>query len=210
MSKSFSSSLISIEKNDKEILNTIVTNVIKMITERGYLEKTNLNENIKKYRESSPDDFTYKIPIQFKKFKNFVFKIVHHNITTINKSSGISDFLHKYKNTINMLIVVDASKKARNDVYMNFQNSQVFLKKELMINIVEHNLVPQHILLDEKTKDSFYDTYNTKKSNMLKINYTDPIAKYYNARPGNIFKIVRPSGTSGFVNSYRLVIKKEH
>ena len=32
MSKSFSSSLISIEKNDKEILNTIVTNVIKMIT----------------------------------------------------------------------------------------------------------------------------------------------------------------------------------
>ena len=40
--------LFQIEKNKKDVLKTVLTNTIKMLTERDLLKKENLENNIKK------------------------------------------------------------------------------------------------------------------------------------------------------------------
>lgn len=201
---------ISVEKHQKDILATVITNIVLMIANRNYINKDKINEVVKTLLSLSPDDMVYKIPINFKGFKEYVFKIIPHSISTVNKASGISDFLLTYKNTLNMVVVEDVSKKARDDIYFRFPNSQVFAKEDLLINKVDNNLVPEHILLEPDQVEAFYEEYNVKKKHIAKINSQDPIAQYYNAKPGDIFKIIRPSETTGYVNSYRLVIKKDH
>ena len=42
---------------------------------------------------------------------------------------------------------------------------------------------------------------------MPKINFSDPIARYYNAKIEDVFRIIRPSPTSGKSIFYRRVVK---
>jgi len=205
-----SSNYVIIEKNKSELLKTVILNIIKMIANRGYLSNDKVVDIYKKTISASPDDMVYKIPINYKKFKEFVFKIIPQSISTINKASGISDFLLNYKNTLTLVVVDDVSRKAREDAYRRFPNTQLFLKSELLTDKLDNNLVPKHVLLTKEQTEQFFIDYNIKKKHMPKINYNDPIAKYYNAKPGDVFKIIRPSETTIYANSYRLVIKKEH
>ena len=84
---------------------------------------------------------------------------------------------------------------------------QIFLKHELLIDKINHILVPKHILInDEQEIKSILDKFKLPSINKLPfILKTDPIVKYYNAKVGNIFKIVRNSITSGEYITYRCV-----
>lgn len=207
----FDSYIVPIEKSSEDIIRTVLTNITKMITNRGYTTKEKLQDNIKKVLELYENGETvYKIPIDFNGFKKYIFRYIPHNISTINKASGISDFLHTYKNDLSMVIVDDVSKKAMNDLFDRFPNSQIFKISDLLVDIVSHNLVPEHTLLTKKENDAFYKNYNVKRSHMLKIHYNDPVAKYYNSKPNDIFRIIRPSEPNGYSIVYRLVIKKDH
>jgi len=197
--------LVPIEKNKKDILNTVLTNTIKMLTNRGLLDKEDIDNNINKILESHSDDMLYIVPTNNKKY---IIKIIQQNITTINKASGISDLLHKYNDNNIIIIVKSVSKKVLNEISLRYPNTEVFLEKEKMINIVDYDLVPEHQLLSNEDVQNFYELYNVKKSSMIKIYKSDPISKYYNAQVGDIFKIIRPSETSGIVNTYRLVINR--
>ena len=44
---------------------------------------------------------------------------------------------------------------------------------------------------------------------MKKILVNDPVARFYNAKVGDLFKIIRPSITSGKDIDYRIVIPGE-
>ena len=75
-----------------------------------------------------------------------------------------------------------------------------------MINIVDYDIVPEHSLLNEEDTNSFFEIYNVNKKNMPKIHKTDPVARYYNAKKGNIMKITRISHTAGIYISYRVIM----
>ena len=79
-----------------------------------------------------------------------------------------------------------------------------------MINLVEHDLVPQHEILSQSDAVKVLNKYNCIKRNLPRIISIDPVAKYYNMKPGDICRIIRPSKTSGFVPFYRLVIKSSN
>ena len=76
-----------------------------------------------------------------------------------------------------------------------------------MLNIIEYKYTPQHILLTESEKNKVCDEYNIQPNKFPKILISDPIAKYYNARLHDVFKIIRPSPVSGATICYRYVIK---
>ena len=81
-------------------------------------------------------------------------------------------------------------------------------KHELVIDKINHVLVPKHILIDDEEK--LILILNKFKLNSIKklpfILKSDPIVKYYNAKEvGNIFKIVRNSITSDEYITYRCV-----
>jgi DNA-directed RNA polymerase I, II, and III subunit RPABC1 len=93
---------------------------------------------------------------------------------------------------------------------------QIFMDKELYFNITKHMLVPEHILLE---KNQQYELYKELKSRnpssaklyLPKIYDTDPISKYYDANPGQVFKIIRKSLFDDVIAKdsifYRIVVK---
>jgi len=87
---------------------------------------------------------------------------------------------------------------------------QIFTFKELQINITKHELVPKHELLGfnrEADVQKILQVYNIKSRNSLPlILRSDPVARYFNAKPGNLMRITRPSPTSGEYIFYRCCV----
>jgi DNA-directed RNA polymerase I, II, and III subunit RPABC1 len=184
-----------------------------MLSERGLLKYENLENNIKSLTNKISDEMTYIIKLD--KYNNeddefYAIKFIPQKITAINKASGISEFLNKYKNKPNIVIVKSISGKAIQTVANNYPKAGIFSEDELMINLVEHDLVPQHEILSQSDAVKVLNKYNCIKRNLPRILSTDPVAKYYNMKPGDICRIIRPSKTSGFVPFYRLVIKSSN
>ena len=76
-------------------------------------------------------------------------------------------------------------------------------------NILKHELVPEHIILNENEKKKFLEKFKIKTGNLPKIFTTDPVVKALNAKEGDVLKIIRKSETSGTSIYYRIVIKKK-
>uniref|UniRef100_A0A672I9X4 DNA-directed RNA polymerases I, II, and III subunit RPABC1 n=1 Tax=Salarias fasciatus TaxID=181472 RepID=A0A672I9X4_SALFA len=70
-----------------------------------------------------------------------------------------------------------------------------FLQQELLINITEHELVPEHI----------YPYRQYGESQLPRIQAGDPVARYFGLKRGQVVKIIRPSETAGRYITYRLV-----
>lgn len=85
----------------------------------------------------------------------------------------------------------------------------IFLGDHLLFNITKHFLVPKHQLL---TKEEANQLISTEKNLLRKLPIifeTDPISRFYDARPGDIFKITRENlsddGMVRFSEFYRYV-----
>lgn len=76
------------------------------------------------------------------------------------------------------------------------------------VNILDHELVPEHILLSEEEKRNVMKMYGIKKLNQFpKILESDPVVRALKAKPGDLIKIIRKSDVAGESVYYRVVIK---
>lgn len=207
--------LLPIEFNSERRRHEVLTNIVKMLTNRKLLKKENLEDNIKKILSIDSDDNLYKIQLDNPEIyypvnehtKNFYVKLLNQKVTGVSKSSNVGEFLFKYKNNPKIIVASSVTSKAIQQLNEDFPHSEIFLEKELMMDLVSHVSVPKHELLDENDTKLVLEEYFTKKREMPKIFITDPVSKYYNAKIGQIFRIIRPSETSGMTFYYRLVIR---
>ncbi|MGC8672681.1 MAG: DNA-directed RNA polymerase subunit H [Thermoplasmata archaeon] len=81
------------------------------------------------------------------------------------------------------------------------------------VNVMEHELVPEHYLLTEEEERDILQKLQVTKDSLPKIKRSDPIIKvlekiYGPIKPGSMIKIVRRSQTSGKFIAYRVVTEE--
>lgn len=93
---------------------------------------------------------------------------------------------------------------ANTNIYVNLLSIA-----ELQFNILNHEMVPKHIKLNDTEKEAFLRKYNIYKTDRIpEISRFDPVAKAIGLQPNNVCKIIRPSRTSIQGTYYRICINK--
>jgi DNA-directed RNA polymerase I, II, and III subunit RPABC1 len=192
---------IIINKNDK--IQTVIKTLCRIISERKYSNKS-VKELFEKLKPLINDD-QLVFTIDDKKFG---IKFISTFLTTIKKETSIENFLEKNSDVHKFVIINRLSDRAIKQI-LEHKNTEVFTMDELLIVVIDHYLVPQHILLSPEEKENYLTTFNHQIRDMKKILLNDPIAKFYGAKVGDMFKIIRPSITAGKDIDYRIVIPGE-
>jgi DNA-directed RNA polymerase subunit H len=205
--------LLPLEIDNETKTNRILENVIRMLTNRKLLDKDKLEDNIKKILEEKSDDYEYKIkldetkPYYSKDTKELVLKIYNQKVTGLAKGSILDEFIRKNIAKPKIIVVQDITSKVEDQIIHKFQNTEIFVEKNLLIDLVTHIYVPKHELLTPEEGEIILEEYYMNKRTIPKILTADPISKYFNAKIGDVFRIIRPSEITGESVFYRRVYK---
>ena len=191
---------MNLEYNIAEKTQLILLNISKMLKDRKMIKDYSHFYNlIKNVGENLEVNINYEN-------NNIAIKIIYNSITTIKDSHDIENFLDKYNKYHKFIIISSISKKAYKQ-FDDYPNTQVFQEIELMVNILEHDLQPKFKLLNKLEYDEYFKTFDNKKREMPRIVDSDPVARYFGAKIGDIFEITRPSVTTSEAISYRIVVQ---
>jgi DNA-directed RNA polymerase I, II, and III subunit RPABC1 len=122
-------------------------------------------------------------------------------ISTHMENYNVSHCIVLYNNSITVF--------AKNEIQKLQSESktiEMFLYTDLMYNITKHELVPKHILLSMKDKQEVMKKYKVTDKQIPYVLKTDPISRYFNAKPGMLFKIIRSSNITYQSIYYRIVV----
>lgn len=202
--------LIPIEKTNAEKRDIILQNVVKMLTYRKWINKTNLDNYIKELTKYHPDDMTYKLKLD-NIGSECLIKFIPQTITAVNKSSGVEDFLKKLGGKHGVLVIPAINNKPRLQIKRNYPLVEIWLEDEIKIDYSSVDVIPFHEKFidasDDKKFDEFLKAYNSKaKSNFPKIKDGDIMARYLGLKVGDLCRIVRPSEGSLMINYYRYCV----
>ena len=186
-------------------MEKILLNITKMLTSRKFLNEENLEANYQSLVKQINEERTFKIKSDYDSSKFFHILFVYGKLTTIKKIQGLETFLQKSKGQNRIFIANNINQKAYKQ-FKELNNTEVFFEYELQINLIDHDLQPVFEVLNEEEKEKFMAEYQVTKKQMSKMKSIDPIARYYNSKAGDIFRIIRPSTSAGVGIHYRIVI----
>ena len=191
-------------KYDLSIMNTYSDNEIQMIMdESGYDKGSNgsifqimMNKNMKliyhmksKYMKGELQKFLNSIDEE--EDINHIIFVFKEKINS-NNEKNIKSLIAQYNN----------NDKTRKNVKV-----EMFEIRNLLFNITKHSYVPKHVLLSTTEAEEVYDKYSIKNKTQLPIIYkTDPVAKYFDFKSGELIKISRGSTAIGESITYRYCV----
>lgn len=82
----------------------------------------------------------------------------------------------------------------------------LFTENDLLVDITEHYLVPQHIALSESETKELLERLSIPADKLPRISINDPISRYYGFRQGQVIKIIRDSLAGGRSVAFRVVL----
>jgi DNA-directed RNA polymerase subunit H (RpoH/RPB5) len=223
-----SSASYQIRKNTHEISETVITNLVKMLMYRKWLdEKTDIKILVDELFKNRKEEKIYNIklsqnllenesyePFEDKKDKkawgefngkNIV--VLMTNLKITGKSQNLNDFISKYSN-FHKIIIVDSITDKMRQTMTSSKFIEVFTENELMINITEHVCCPEFTVLKNDELVELLQSYNAKRKDLLKQLDTDPMSKYLFLRRGQAVRVIRNSETTGQSIAYRIIIHK--
>ena len=191
---------VNVEYSTKEIYTIVLTNTLLMLQRRKLLKST------KKILEDNNNTFIEKGIIEFKDDDNnkISINLTQGKLTSIVQGSQLDDFLKNNLDVHKIIIIKEPSKKVIKQVISDYMNAEIFIEHELMEDIPSKFFIPEHQLLTEEEKKNILETF--KETELAKINDTDIMSRYFGAKVGDIFRMIRPSITAGYNIFYRRVV----
>jgi DNA-directed RNA polymerase subunit H (RpoH/RPB5) len=191
---------VNVEYSSKEVSQVVLQNILKMLVRRNNIA------SIDKLFNDHKNDFIEKGLIDFKDDKNGKISINLSNgkLSSIVQGSPLDDYLKNNTEVHKILIMKEPSKKVVKQIMNEYTNAEIFFENEMMEDLPSKIFIPEHQLLTEEEKENILETF--KEIELAKINDTDIMSRYYLAKLGDIFRIIRPSVTAGKNIFYRRVV----
>ena len=83
---------------------------------------------------------------------------------------------------------------------------EVFEEAELVTNITEHKLINKYYVLDNQAKKELLQKYTVQDTQLPRILVSDPVARYYGLKRGQVVNIRRSDATSLDYYTYRYAV----
>jgi len=217
---------ISLLKDDETIRLTILTNICRMMCRRGRMDMLKYqidgdplndfdNKLIERLFAENNDTQTYIIQMdtpfvnESKKKDDFdgkqlVVKFIPQIVADIQNNVTYLDFMKQYNKYHKILVFNEALDKVFNSAEKK-HNLEIFDKNSLMIDLMSYGCSPLrcNIIKNDKIDEELGHLGNPKVARILR---NDPMAKYYNAKKGDIIRIIRRSIINGHEVAYRRVV----
>jgi DNA-directed RNA polymerase subunit H (RpoH/RPB5) len=191
---------INVEYNSKEITQIIIENVLKMLERRKLIKSW--DAEFKKLSDIYSNNI-FEININ-DKTKYSIYLI--NNSTKINsivQGTPLDEYLSSNINVHKIIIIRDAARKVIKQV-SEYKNAEIFFESEMLEDIPAKVFIPEHQLLNEDEKKELLAKFSEVE--LARILSTDMMSRYYAAKVGDIFRIIRPSFTAGKNIFYRRVV----
>ncbi len=199
--------LFSVYKIESEKTKIILENVLKMLGNRIYIDKSGQKHavvtgtDVEKLFEDRGEG-TYVVKAN--NGDNYAVKIIFQKISATGKQSVISEFFREYANYRKIIIARDFNNKITD--YVSKQQTQIFKESTLLEDIISHRDQPKFEVLSPKEVEQFKQEYNATDYTTKKMLKADPVAKYFALKKGDIVRIIRPSPMSGNAIDYRIIM----
>lgn len=191
---------INVEYTTKELNKIVIENVIKMLYRRKLIN------NIELIMNQIGDDFVSKSIYEIKLDDNSTLSInlVNAKLSSIVQKTPLDDYLSNNIDIHKIIICKEVTKKVVKQIMTEYKNAEFFFQSEMLEDIPSKVFIPEHQLLTEEERNELLSKYN--ENELSRILITDIMARYYNAKIGDIFRIIRPSFTAGKNVFYRRVV----
>lgn len=204
---------------ERKKLFNIRNTVIEMLEDRNYAipdsEIINFDEFTLKFKNKNIDIFVDNSSdnsMDNTSISNKVYVYFHNENKTLSKvdlKNLLSKLIDTY-NDENIKVIILLKERGNGSIFKElnkeiYKNVEIFMNKNMIINITKHELVPKHILLTSEEEDELLEKYSTTKNKLPKILKSDPVAMYYGMKSNQVCKIIRKSPEVGDYVYYRLV-----
>ena len=189
---------INIEYNSREIVQVVLENLLKMLERRKLINSW--KDELKTINDFTKTTFDIKL-----KDKNML--SIYHlttKLSSIVQGTPLNDFLSNNIDIPKIVVCREPQKKVLSQIIKDFKNVEFFIETEMLEDLPSKVFIPEHQLLNADEKKELLTKF--LEHDLAKIFSTDVMARYYGGKVGDIFRIVRPSITSGKNIIYRRVI----
>jgi len=170
------------------------------------LERRNMIKSWEKEMAKLGEDFSSKsiFTVELIDKTSVSINLVSAKLSSIVQKTPLDDYLSNNIDVHKIVICKDVAKKVVKQIVSEYTNAEFFFESEMLEDLPSKAFMPQHILLGSEEKTEVLSKFS--ESELSKMFITDMMARYYGAKIGDIFKLIRPSITSGKNVFYRKVV----